>query len=100
MEAHAEDTWPLGLDRSYNQTHTIEARAKVARDFIEDNSYQYAIRIDEAPSNSFNATFAAWPLRFFVIEPDDGKLVYIHEPDGPFILVESLHRWLGEYLSV
>jgi len=96
MEAHAEDTWPLGLEKGYNQTHTIEDRAKIARDFIEHNSYNYSLRIDEAPSNTFNATFAAWPLRFYVIE-SDGRVAYIHEPEGAVVSVVTLHKWLERY---
>jgi len=98
MEAHAEDTWPLGFDVQYNQTHTIEARALVARDFIKDNNFNYPMRIDEAPSNAFNSVFAAWPLRFYVIAPC-GQLKYIHEPDGDLVLVKTLHKWLEMYFD-
>jgi len=98
MEAHATDTWPLGLDRQYNQTHTLHARAQVARDFIQHNNYNYNIRLDEAPSNKFNEVFAAWPLRFFVIE-NGGKVVYIHEPQGALVLVQGLHKWLEVYFK-
>jgi len=97
MEAHAEDTWPLGSDVRYNQTHTIEERAKVAKDFIVQNNYPYTIRIDEAPSNTFNKTFATWPLRFYVI--DNGKMCYIHEPEGEYVFVTRLTEFLHTYFN-
>jgi len=96
MEAHAQDTWPLGLSHNYNQTHTLEQRAAVARDFIEHNNYSFPLRLDEAPSNAFNSVFAAWPLRFFVIEPD-GRMAYIHEPEGALVLVKTFENWLDRY---
>jgi len=98
MEAHAEDTWPLGLQNSYKQTYTLEARAKVARDFISQNDYHYTLRLDEAPSNPFNTVFAAWPLRYYVIE-SDGKMAYIHEPEGAYVSVKTFQKWLEGYLN-
>lgn len=79
-EAHAEDTWPLGLPVSYNQTHTLEERARVARDFLRDNAYPYPLVLDAPPKNAFNALFAAWPLRFYVF--DDNRLSFLCEPYG------------------
>jgi hypothetical protein len=99
LEAHAEDTWPLGGDVRYLQTHTLEARAKVARDFISQNSYELPVRIDEAPSNKFNSVFAAWPLRYYLLSPS-GEILYIHEPEGPLVLIKTLHRWLQGYFNV
>jgi len=96
MEAHASDTWPMGFEIELPQTHTCEQRSKVARDFVRDNDYEFTIRIDEAPANKFNELFAAWPLRFFVIEKIQGKptMTYIHEPEGDLVLVIRLHEFL------
>jgi len=99
LEAHAEDTWPMGFHIKYYQTHTNEARAKVARDFISQTSYELPLRIDEAPSNKFNSVFAAWPLRYYLLSPS-GKVIYIHEPEGPLLLIRTLHRWLEKYFNV
>jgi len=98
LEAHSEDTWPMGFEIKYNQTHTLEARAQVARDFISQNNYELPLRIDEAPSNKFNTVFAAWPLRYYLLEPS-GKILYIHEPEGPFVLIRTLHRWLENHFN-
>lgn len=99
LEAHAEDTWPMGFNIQYYQTFTLEARAKVARDFISQNSYELPLRIDEAPSNKFNSVFAAWPLRYYLLSPT-GQLLYIHEPEGPCVFIKTLHRWLENYFNV
>lgn len=87
-EAHAQDTWPLGLKIKYNQTHTIEERAAVARDFIVHNKYEFPIMLDVPPTNEFDKLFAAWPLRFYVIE--NGRLTFICEPYGEYILITDL----------
>jgi len=99
LEAHAEDTWPIGSNISYNQTHTIEDRAKVAKAFISENSYELPLKLDEAPSNKFNSAFAAWPLRFYILSPE-GKVLYIHEPEGPLVLITTLHKWLAQYFNI
>lgn len=90
MEAHAEDTWPFGLPVKYNQTHTIEQRAAVARDFISQNNYEFPIMLDVPPGNEFDKLFAAWPLRFYVIE--GGRITFICEPYGTAL-------FLNEFIS-
>jgi len=99
LEAHANDTWPIGSDVVYNQTHSLEQRAVVARDFIKQNDYEFPIRIDAPPQDAFNALFAAWPLRFYVIEPRGSKLVYICEPLGDIIAVSDLETYLDWYFK-
>jgi hypothetical protein len=42
----------------------------VARDFIKDNQYEFPIRIDPPPADAFNTLFAAWPLRFYIMNDD------------------------------
>lgn len=96
MEAHAADTWPMGFEIEIPQTHTCAKRCEVARDFVLKNDYNFPIVIDEAPSNAFNEFFAAWPLRFYVIEMIHGKatMTYIHEPEGDAVYVARLHEFL------
>jgi len=91
MEAHAQDTWPLGLKVKYNQTHSIEARAAVARDFVRDNSYEFPLLLDAPPENAFDTMFAAWPLRFYVIE--QRRITFICEPYGEYILISDLEKF-------
>jgi len=96
MEAHASDTWPMGFEVEIPQTHTNEQRCAAANNFITRDSYEFSTRIDEAPSNEFNKFFAAWPLRFYVIEILLGKptMTCIHEPEGDLVLVKRLHEFL------
>jgi len=98
MEAHASDTWPMGFEVDIPQTFTCETRCKAATDFIKNNSYEFTTRIDEAPANEFNKLFAAWPLRFYVIEllNDKPTMTYIHEPEGDLVLVKRLHEFLDK----
>jgi hypothetical protein len=93
----------LSLFLRYNQTHTIEERAAVARDFIAHNDYDFPIMLDVPPKNEFDKLFAAWPLRFYVIE--NGRLTFICEPYGIVFTFGSdivLKRFciLGEYILI
>jgi len=99
LEAHADDTWPIGSDVCYKQTCTTEERSCVARDFISHNGYEFPIRIDAPPEDAFNKLFAAWPLRFYVIEPKESRLSYICEPFGDIIAISDLHSYLGWYFD-
>jgi len=89
MEAHASDTWPMGFEVEYPQTKTIADRCSVARDFIRDNDYEFPIRIDPPPEDAFNTLFAAWPLRFYIMN-DDMTVNWIAEPFGDLMMVSTL----------
>ncbi len=69
LEAHAIDTWPIGSDVQFKQTHSLEERMVPCKAFINDNNYEFPVRID-APPDPFNTLFAAWPLRMYVIDTD------------------------------
>jgi len=86
----------MGFEVEIPQTHTCEQRCTAAKDFIVNNSYDFTTLIDEAPANEFNNFFAAWPLRFYVIEMVKSKptMTYIHEPEGDLVLVQRLHEFL------
>jgi len=92
MEAHAADTWPIGYDISFNQTNSLEERQIPCKAFINDNDYEFPVRID-APPDPFNTMFAAWPLRFYVFDKDS-TILFIEEPNGAFISVDALHEWI------
>jgi len=98
MEAHASDTWPMGFEVAYNQTTSTEERCAVARDFIKHNNYEFPIRIDPPPKDAFNSLFAAWPLRFYVIN-DDWTMNWIAEPFGDLMLVSFLRSHLNSYFE-
>jgi len=97
-EAHAQDTWPLGCETKYNSTHNLEERQKVAIDMAEDNDFNYPVYLDKPPQNEFNALFAAWPLRFYVIE--SGVLTFIAEPHGDIYYLSDLEDYLRPVLKL
>jgi len=99
MEAHAADTWPMGFEVCYPQTKTAEDRCSVACDFINDTQYEFPIRIDPPPDDAFNTLFAAWPLRFYVIN-DDMTMNWIAEPFGDLMLVSALSKYLETVVSL
>jgi len=98
MEAHAADTWPMGFEVCYPQTTSISERCAVARDFIADNNYEFPIRIDPPPADAFNTLFAAWPLRFYILN-DDSTVNWIAEPFGDLMLVDFLTSQLDKILT-
>jgi len=99
LEAHAADTWPIGSDVCYKQTKCLEDRCTVAKNFISDNQYEFPIRIDAPPADKFNSLFAAWPLRFYVIDGKTSTMNYICEPFGDIIAVSDLHSYLDWLLK-
>jgi len=98
LEAHAIDTWPMGFEQNYKQTTSLQERASVCSDFVKDNSYPYSVRIDAPPEDAFNTLFAAWPLRFYVIDKNS-QLTYICEPFGDIIAVSALDNYLEWYFQ-
>ena len=97
QEAHATDTWPLGLPIEHTTTHDVESRASHCAQFLDDNDFPHRALIDAPPASRFNETFAAWPLRFYVLDGvEDGvRLSYQCEPDGDSVSVADVHRYLS-----
>jgi len=98
QEAHALDTWPFGLEQCYNSTHTIEQRVAVACDFVAREQFQEEVLIDAPPASRFNALFAAWPLRFYVLDYDAERgaatVSFIADPFGADMNVAFVSSYL------
>jgi len=98
QEAHALDTWPFGLKQCYHSTNTIEERCEVARQFISNERFKHEVLIDVPPASCFNALFAAWPLRFYVLDYDavDQAAVvsFIADPFGADMNVAFVRSFL------
>ena len=98
QEAHAIDTWPFGLEQSYRTTHTIDERCNVAREFIQCEQFEQELLIDVPPLSKFNELFAAWPLRFYVIDADvvekSAKVSFIADPYGADMNVSFVKHYL------
>jgi len=78
VEAHAVDEWPVGDVLQIKQPVTDDERCSIARSFIKQYELRMPTLVDTI-SNSFNTAFAAWPIRFYVIQ--DGLMRYIAQPD-------------------
>jgi hypothetical protein len=96
QEAHAVNTWPLGLEISFETTHTPEARAEHAKFFCEKFNFKHPTYIDVPPAQAFNTLFAAWPLRFYVFDAvaDGARLSYVCQPEGDLVSVIDVYRYL------
>jgi len=78
VEAHAIDEWPVGDPLKITQPLTTAERVGVARAFVQEYNFKLPMLVDTI-QNPFSETFAAWPIRFFVVE--DGKIIYKAQPD-------------------
>jgi len=76
-----------------NQPKTLEHRQAIAKQFIKTHDYKLPMVLDTM-KNEFMQTFAAWPIRFYVIQ--DGKLVFKAQPDKEIYAynIEDLESWL------
>ncbi len=72
QEAHAVDEWPINqLDTGLAQHACLEARRAAAQAFLQHLRLQsrelaMPVWVDDM-SNAFNACFASWPFRFWVL---------------------------------
>jgi len=90
-EAHAQDEWPISSSRFtpnsqpviFNKPVTDEERCNIARIFVKDFKYRIPVLVD-AVVDDFEAKYAPWPLRFFVLQrAEDGqdvRMVYAAQP--------------------
>mmetsp|Transcript_12373 Transcript_12373/g.13700 ORF Transcript_12373/g.13700 Transcript_12373/m.13700 type:complete len:120 (+) Transcript_12373:1493-1852(+) len=78
VEAHASDEWPVGDPLKITQPRTTIERCGVARSFVKEYQYQLPMLVDTI-ENSFEQAYAAWPIRFYVIE--DGTVTFVAQPD-------------------
>jgi len=79
VEAHAVDEWPVGDPLKVSQPLSTVERCGVARSFVKEYNYQIPVLVDLI-DNNFSETWAAWPIRFYVVE-DKRNLVYKAQPD-------------------
>ena len=85
QEAHAQDEWPISSARFTNdgvpvcvpQPKSIEERVAVAKLFQSKYNFRLPMLVDTM-SNDFDAVFAPWPLRFYILQR--GVLVYKSQP--------------------
>jgi hypothetical protein len=101
LEAHAQDEWPICSARwsptqmpiKYNQTHTIEERLTVTKDFIRDFDFQIPVVIDKPEENLFEKLYASWPIRIYVIDKDY-RVTYKAQPSETMLELKELTEHL------
>ena len=104
-EAHARDEWPLGSVECADQPTTLDERLARARHFRD--AYGVAERIPvvvDKMDNAFDAAYAVWPERFFIVQrrPQGGgregepALALVGQPATEFGYERGdLQHWLG-----
>jgi len=100
VEAHAIDEWPVGDPLKITQPLSLPERIGVAREFVREYSYRIPMLVDNI-DNSFSEQFAAWPIRFYVLE--ENQLVFKAQPDHKNTydsIPQMLNSFLDRYLAV
>lgn len=96
-EAHACDEWPIGSPVVIPQHKTVEDRVKACEDCCEALNISIPTVLDSI-DNSFNNTYACWPLRFYLI--DQGIIEKVAQPTEGAYDPTEIDRWLSEKLPV
>eukprot|EP00162_Nutomonas_longa_P015076 comp22187_c0_seq1/m.52257 comp22187_c0_seq1/g.52257 ORF comp22187_c0_seq1/g.52257 comp22187_c0_seq1/m.52257 type:complete len:145 (-) comp22187_c0_seq1:224-658(-) len=84
-EAHACDTWPLGLQPEVPSHKCIEDRVHCASEFHANRIRAHHPALARAPvyvdnfDNAFETVYATWPMRYYVIL--DGTIRYKSMPN-------------------
>lgn len=87
-EAHAMDEWPVSSGRFtktgkpvlVNQPKTLQDRCLLAEDFTREYNFHLETFVDlPEAGDPFEKAYAPWPLRFFLIGPDN-CLAFVSEP--------------------
>jgi len=102
-EAHAEDEWPIGSKYnglpSHNQPKTTEERIAIAKGLrsgvkaCEPFSDDVQIVVD-TQNNDFDLIYAAWPVRFFIIQ--NKRLQLKTYPKNGMYDIADIHRWFKQ----
>lgn len=99
LEAHAQDEWPISSGRYapdkkpiiINQPRTTDRRRELAKEFSEKFDVKFPMVVDPV-ENPFDDVYAAWPLRFYILQ--DGKLVHKAQPEDATYDISVLREWL------
>jgi hypothetical protein len=82
------DEWPVQSGRFsrtgpvvVNQPKTTEERCHLASRFAQEYDLQQIDMLIDAPESGdpFERTYAPWPLRFFLVSPEN-KLLFVGNP--------------------
>jgi hypothetical protein len=92
-EAHPEDGWQLGInhlqDVVYDQPTTVEGRAAIAHDCVQQCGLQMTVALDDI-DDSIDKKYAGWPERLYIIDAN-GTVRHRSGP-GPFQM-DAIEAW-------
>ncbi len=99
-EAHPTDEWQMPSNETdgvcYRQPRTTDQRVAIARDFVSRFHYTIPLLVDPI-ENGFDAVYAGWPERLYVIE---GGVIRYKGGTGPFHFEpEEVAAWLAARFS-
>ena len=99
-EAHALDEWPISeAPRDVRQHRSVGERLTAARDMLSELELAPPLAanfyVDDYPSNSFNAAYASWPLRFWVLNKREVLLKPM--PKDAMYDLGELEAWLAKH---
>ena len=102
-EAHAIDEWPISESpRDFKQHHCIEDRIEACRYLLQDySSYLHGIEFyvdimdDDGVNESFEAAYASWPFRFWVLSST--QVLFKAMPKDACYDLRDLEIFLTEY---
>lgn len=82
VEAHAMDEWPIRTkpELCIKQHQTLRDRCLMAASLADVYNFAIPVYVDTM-SNTFQETYAAWPLRAFIIQNE--RFDFILEPKHP-----------------
>jgi len=84
LEAHAVDEWPIRTksELCIKQHQTLHDRCELANSLVNPNQYQFQMPVFvDTMDNSFQTTYAGWPLRVFIFQ--NSTIQFILEPKRP-----------------
>jgi len=99
VEAHAYDEWPAGDTLRIPQPKTLPQRCHLARLLLEKEAgmrKQKTQTVVDGMGNAFHEAYAAWPVRFYVVDPLR-LLSYVAQPSSTYSYsVPHLDRFLAQ----
>jgi len=90
-EAHAKDVWPVGDDLNITTPKQIEDRITAAKQLVHDLHWPNDIPIFcDNMNDDFEAKFAGWPTRFWVLHNQKFAHISVPNNDGTYDLTELI----------
>ena len=101
-EAHASDEWPVGKLTSVTTQPKNLAHRRDLASVVHNHLLNCEVEVVcDNMQNTFQRTMACWPIRLFVVDANNGRLLYKAQPDlSPNVYgyrLEDLSEWLVDY---